>query len=36
LGAGAVIGIVGGAAVLLVGVVWGLSRRRRVGADERE
>jgi peptide/nickel transport system substrate-binding protein len=36
LGVGAVIGIVGGAAVLLVGVVWGLSRRRRTTADERE
>jgi peptide/nickel transport system substrate-binding protein len=36
LSTGAVIGIVGGAAVLLVGAVWGLSRRRRVTADERE
>jgi peptide/nickel transport system substrate-binding protein len=33
---GAVVGIVGGAAVLLVGAVWGLSRRRRATADERE
>lgn len=33
---GAVVGIVGGAAVLVAGGVWLLSRRRRITADERE
>jgi peptide/nickel transport system substrate-binding protein len=36
LSTGAVIGIVGGGVVLVAGAVWGLSRRRRSGADERE
>ncbi|HEV2780239.1 MAG TPA: ABC transporter substrate-binding protein [Actinophytocola sp.] len=36
LGTGAVVGIVGGAAVLVAGAVWGLSRRRRATADDRE
>lgn len=36
LGTGAIVGIVGAAAVLVVGLVWGVSRRRRSSADERE
>ncbi|HEU5474681.1 MAG TPA: ABC transporter substrate-binding protein [Actinophytocola sp.] len=36
LSTGAVVGIVGGAAVLVAGVVFGLSRRRKASADERE
>lgn len=36
LSTGAVVGIVGGAAVLVAGGVWLLSRRRRITADERE
>jgi peptide/nickel transport system substrate-binding protein len=36
LSTGAVIGIVGGGVVLVAGAVWGLSRRRRTSADERE
>lgn len=36
LGTGAVIGIVGGAALLLVAGAWGLSRRRKATADDRE
>jgi peptide/nickel transport system substrate-binding protein len=36
LSTGAVVGIVGGAAVLVAGAVWGFSRRRKSTADERE
>jgi peptide/nickel transport system substrate-binding protein len=36
LSTGAVVGIVGGAAVLVAGAVWGFSRRRKTTADERE
>jgi peptide/nickel transport system substrate-binding protein len=36
LGTGAVVGIVGGAAVVLAGAVWLFSRRRRATADTRE
>ncbi len=36
LSTGAVVGIVGGAVVLVAGAVWGFSRRRKTTADERE
>jgi peptide/nickel transport system substrate-binding protein len=36
LSTGVVVGIVGGAVVLVAGAVWGFSRRRKTTADERE